>query len=168
MRKALITGLVALVLPASAAAADFGGVAWTEPSGDRYPLNRTVDVWHTGHAPVGGYIAYRAHLQVRWRWSLDHRFQGVSIRAYMTDEAPTLSYGPDSGVVEKYSDYQNCRIEGKLVKDGCLYVKRKFKVTHSAVPWPVSVGEIHGYPVVTVKINAAGEVLSWWWNLGIA
>ena len=142
-----------------------GGVTWNQDVDQNMgyasvPGNETVDVWHRGHYPLGGFTNYRLHLQVKWSTghsgylTFDAR---PTATAFVSDER-FVDYNPDD-LKNITTKVYGCSVQGHWRAHGCFYAYVKVRMT---VKMPVpGVNDLVIWPWAMVRVNSAGAVVVW-------
>ncbi len=146
-----------------------GGVSWNQAVDQNMgyasePGHESVDVWHRGHYPLGGFTLYRLHLKVDW--STNHNgyltFDSRPLAsASVTDERAFIKYNMADLSDSRYfkTGVYGCTVHGHWRSHGCFFAKIKLPMTVTS-PVP-GVNSQTIYPWVLVKVNSAGTVIFW-------
>lgn len=117
-----------------------------------------VDVWHTGHYPIGAFRDYEFHC--RWDFSYGHnKFLAFDARptvnCYTSHENfVNLPYTLLDG--SPVSRIYGCNVLGQWRSHGCFFGKAKVKIM---VTLPGKGNLMPVYPWVYVRLDASGDIL---------
>jgi hypothetical protein len=123
----LVVGGSAAVASSSDVFGEFGGVT-SGPKNQPSHTSAWVNVWKTGHSPIGGWTTYRYHGWVQIQHGLDDNIDSFKTNAWYTNEqwpAETM------GTVAKTNRVYGCVVGNRWRERGCFYLMRKGKVRYN-------------------------------------
>lgn len=145
-----------------------GGVSWNSDVDQNMgyasvPGHESVDVWHRGHYPFGGFTSYRLHLKVAWSTN-HHGFLQFDSRptavADVTNERG-VDYNQKDLTDTAYltTRVYGCKVHGLWRSHGCFFAKIKIRmVVKPPVP---GVNDQVTFPWAAVWVDSGGAVVKW-------